>query len=107
MIKLTELAKSKIIEIAESESIGHLQVRVKIVGGGCAGFTHDMYYDDVMTDMDEVFEFDTIKVIIDPISAQYLDDVEIDYLESPLGGGFKFLNAAVTGSCGCGNSVSF
>jgi iron-sulfur cluster insertion protein len=111
MIYLTEKAALKIIEISEAEGIGHNTVRAKVVGGGCAGFSHDLTFDDSISDMDEVTEFQdyygTVKVVTDPISYQYLDETTIDYLESPLGGGFKFNNPNVTGSCGCGSSVKF
>lgn len=107
MVTITELAISKIKEISESEGIGHFTVRVKIIGGGCSGFTHDMFYEDKVTDMDEIFEKDGIKVVIDPLSFQYLEDVEIDFIDSPISAGFKFNNPNVKGSCGCGSSVSF
>ena len=111
MIEVTEKAALKIIEIADSEGIGHYDIRVRVVGGGCAGFTYDMYYEDKVGEMDEVIEvtdhWGTIKVVVDPLSLQYLDEVTIDYLDSFGGGGFKFLNPKATGSCGCGSSVSF
>lgn len=98
---LTEIAKVKIREISESEEIGHLTVRVKVVGGGCAGFTHDMMFDDIVDPLDEIVEIDGIKVLIDPVSFTYLENVEIDYTESTIGSGFKFINPSATGSCGC------
>lgn len=107
MIYITEKAANKIREISEAEGIGYLSVRVKIQGGGCAGFTYDMYFDDKTTDMDEVAELDGIKVFIDPLSFQYMDEVTMDYVDGPLGAGFKFLNPNVKGTCGCGSSVSF
>jgi len=107
MIHLTEKAAKQIKEISDAEGIGHLTVRVKVVGGGCAGFSHDMYYDDQVTDMDETFDVDGVKIVVDPLSFQYLDEVTIDYVESPIGAGFKFLNPNVKGTCGCGSSVSF
>lgn len=111
MITVTEKAALKIKEISDGEGIGHYTVRVRIVGGGCAGFSYDMYYEDKITDMDEVVEvsdyYGTIKVVVDPLSFQYLEEVTIDYLDSQFGSGFKFINPAVKGSCGCGSSVSF
>lgn len=111
MIQITEKAALKIKEISDSEGIGHYNVRVRVVGGGCAGFTYDMYYEDKITDMDETVDitdyYGTIKVVVDPLSFQYLDDTTIDWVDSTFGAGFKFLNPNVTGSCGCGSSVSF
>lgn len=106
MIHLTEKAAKMIEEIANSEGIGHYTIRVRVIGGGCAGFTNDMYFDDTIGEMDEVTELDGIKLVCDPMSFQYLDESSIDYIDSPLGGGFKFNNPNVTGSCGCGSSFS-
>lgn len=111
MITVTEKAALKVIEIADSEGIGHYTIRVRVVGGGCAGFTYDMFYEDKVGEIDETIEvsghWGTIKVVVDPLSLQYLEEVTIDWVDGPFGSGFKFLNPAVTGSCGCGSSVSF
>lgn len=106
MISVTEQALAKIKEISEQEGIGHLTVRVKVIGGGCAGFSYDMFYDDQVSDLDDVSEHGDVKVVCDPLSQQYLDESEIDWQETPVGAGFKFNNPNVTGSCGCGNSFS-
>jgi len=111
MISVTEKAALKIKEISDSEGIGHYNVRVRVVGGGCAGFTYDMYYEEKISEMDEVIEvtdyYGTIKVVVDPLSLQYLEDTTVDWQDGAFGAGFKFINPKVTGSCGCGSSVSF
>lgn len=107
MIILTPIAIEKIKEISEASGIGHTSVRLKVVGGGCAGMTQDMFYDDQPTDLDEVFPFDGVTVLIDQISYQYLEDVTLDFHKQGFSEGFKFLNPNVKGSCGCGSSVSF
>jgi len=111
MIQLTEKAAKQIVEISNAEGIGHFIIRAKIVGGGCAGFIHDLCFDDKISDMDELIEFNdyygTVKVVIDPLSFQYLDGVTIDWVDGPFGSGFKFNNPNITGSCGCGSSFSF
>lgn len=107
MIKLTDLAKSKIIELSEAEGIGHYNVRLKIIGGGCGGFMNDMFYEDQISEEDEVFNFDNVKIIIDQLSFSYLDGTEIDYSEETFKQGFSFKNPNVSGNCGCGNSFSF
>lgn len=106
-MKITDKASAKIKEIAEAEGIGHTSVRVSIKGGGCAGYTFDMVYDDKPGDLDEVEEIDGVKVIIDPMSFQYMEDVIMDYVSSALGEGFKFMGGAIKSTCGCGSSVSF
>lgn len=106
MIDLTEKAVAKIKEISEAEGIGHLKVRLRVIGGGCAGFAYDLYYEEVATDFDEVIDVKGITLIIDPLSLQYLDGVEIDYAERSMSEGFTFNNPNVSGTCGCGSSFS-
>lgn len=108
MITLTEKARSKMVQIAQEEGNAPI-IRAKLSGGGCAGFSYELFYEDAdkITELDEEFPHDGIKIVIDQMSLQYLDGSEIDYLEDLVGGGFKFNNPKSTGSCGCGNSVSF
>lgn len=106
MISVSKKANDKIKEISDAEGIGHTSVRVRVFGGGCAGFSYDMSYDDKPSDLDESFVFDGITIIIDPLSVQYLDGVEIDWAKEGLGEGFKFINPNVKSTCGCGSSFS-
>ena len=106
MIALTEKAVTKVKEIAEAEGIAALTIRVSVKGGGCAGFTYDMEFNDQVGELDETVMQDGVLIVTDPLSIQYLDNVEIDYLDSPFGGGFKFNNPTVKSTCGCGSSFS-
>jgi iron-sulfur cluster insertion protein len=107
MISITDRAATKVKEIADAENLLGQGLRVRVVGGGCAGFTYDLYFDDQVTDLDEQFENNGVKFFIDPLSFQYLESTEIDYVEGTHSSGFKFNNPNVTGSCGCGSSVKF
>lgn len=106
MINITQRAIAQIKEFAESEGIEKFILRVRVIGGGCAGFSYDLYFEDNISDMDEVEEQDGVKVVIDPLSHQYIDGVTIDYVDSLVGAGFKFLNPNVTSTCGCGSSFN-
>ena len=46
-----------------------------------------------------------VKLYVDPLSHQYLEDTEIDYVEGVHGAGFKFNNPNVKGTCGCGSQL--
>lgn len=105
MIHLTETAVEKLKEIADAEG-EQCSIRVKVMGGGCAGFSYDLMFDSIVGELDEEMNQDNVKIIVDPISLQYLDEVEIDYVDSPIGAGFKFNNPNASGSCGCGSSFS-
>lgn len=108
MISITKKAADKVLEIAAEEELEGKPIRVKVVGGGCAGMTYDLYYEEnEPLSMDEEFGSNGVKILCDPLSYQYLDGVEIDYVESPFASGFKFINPNVSSSCGCGLSVAF
>jgi iron-sulfur cluster insertion protein len=106
MITITEKAAAKVNEIAKEEDLGGQGLRLRVIGGGCAGFSYDLYFEDKPTDMDESFEDKGVKLYIDPLSYQYLDGTEIDYVETLHGSGFKFVNPNVKSTCGCGSSFS-
>jgi iron-sulfur cluster insertion protein len=106
MITITEKAAGKVKEIAEAESLAGQGLRLRVVGGGCSGFSYDLYFEDKLGEMDEEFESNGVKLYVDPMSFQYLEGVEIDYVEGLHGAGFKFNNPNSKGSCGCGSSFS-
>ena len=104
-IILTESAAKRVAWIAVRQSRPAI-LRLAVDGGGCAGFTYDLFFEKTPTDMDETFEDKGIKLYIDPLSYQYLDGTEIDYVESTAGSGFKFVNPNSKSTCGCGSSFS-
>src|SRR5262249_51866687 len=106
MITITAKAAGTVREIAEAQNlIGH-GLRPRGVGRGCAGFSYDLYFEDKVGDLDEEFESNGVKLYVDPMSYQYLEGTEIDYVEGLHGAGFKFNNPNSKGSCGCGSSFS-
>jgi iron-sulfur cluster insertion protein len=105
-VSLTEVAAAKVHEIANEEGLHGQGLRVQVKGGGCSGFQYDLFFDEKPTDMDLIVESRGVQIFIDPLSAQYLEGTEIDYVEGLSGAGFKFGNPNVKGTCGCGSSFS-
>lgn len=105
-VAVTEAAALKIQDIMKAEELVNQFLRFKVRGGGCAGFEHDLYFDDQAGELDEIFESNGVKVVIDPLSLQYLDGSTIDVVEGVFGPSFKITNPNATGLCGCGNSFS-
>lgn len=105
-VMLTEKAAEKVREIAKAEGLEGQGLRVQVKGGGCSGFQYDLYFDEKPGDMDEVIETHGVNIFVDPLSVQYLEGVQIDYVEGLHGAGFKFENPNVKGTCGCGSSFS-
>ncbi len=106
MLALTEKAAEKVREIAKAESLEGQGLRVQVKGGGCSGFQYDLYFDEKPTEMDEIIECMGVQIFMDPLSMQYLEGTQIDYVEGLHGAGFKFENPNVKGTCGCGSSFS-
>jgi iron-sulfur cluster assembly accessory protein len=107
MITVTAKANQKLKEFSEAEGIGHCSVRVKVKGGGCSGYEFDLEFDDQSTETDEVIESEGVQVIVDMMSAQYMEGIVMDYEEGSLGAGFSFKGGKISSRCGCGSSVSF
>ena len=105
-IQITNIAASKVNEIRDAEGIeDDMALRLRVVGGGCAGFSYDLYF-DTSTEMDKSFDCNGVKVVVDQMSLVYLVGTEVDYIESLQGAGFKFNNPNVKSTCGCGSSFA-
>jgi iron-sulfur cluster insertion protein len=104
MISITKLAADKVKEISDTEGLAGQGLRLRVIGGGCAGFQYDLYFEENPTEFDERFACNGVDLYVDPLSFQYLDGTEIDYVDGAHGSGFKFGNPNVTSTCGCGSS---
>jgi iron-sulfur cluster insertion protein len=106
MVLITPSAAVKVNEIRSTEGIeDNMALRLRVVGGGCAGFSYDLYFDEA-TEVDRLVNIQGVKVVVDEISLMYLVGTEIDYVEGLQGAGFKFNNPNVKSTCGCGSSFS-
>ena len=106
MVQITAIAAAKVNEIRDAEGIEPtMALRLRVVGGGCAGFSYDLYFDEP-AEVDRQLELNGVKVVVDEMSLMYLVGTEIDYVEGLQGAGFKFQNPNVKSTCGCGSSFS-
>lgn len=107
MITITERAIKEVSRIIDEQSLGNATVlRVGVKGGGCSGFSYTLGFDDKVSDVDQVFETNGVRMAVDPKSFLYLSGTELDFEESLMGRGFKFGNPNASKSCGCGESFS-
>lgn len=102
----TESAVSKVRELIEDEGNDKLKLRVFISGGGCSGFQYGFSFDENTDDTDVVIERGGVKLLVDPMSIQYLTGAEIDYSEDIEGAQFVIRNPNAQTTCGCGSSFS-
>ena len=102
----TSSAASKVAELIRDEGNPGLMLRVYIQGGGCSGFQYGFTFDEEVQDGDTAVETDGVKLLVDPMSLQYLMGAEIDYTEGLQGAQFVIRNPNATTTCGCGSSFS-
>ncbi len=104
-VSLTERAAKRIAEIASGDPATPL-LRVTVEGGGCSGF---QYKFDLVADRagdDLVIEKSGATLLIDPVSVQYMEGAEIDFVDDLIGAAFKINNPIASSACGCGTSFS-
>ena len=105
MVTMTESAASKIKELGAQEPEGEANVfRIAVTGGGCSGFRYEFGFDRGPKDGDNEIEMHGVRIAIDPFSAPYLVDSQIDFVYALMGGGFAMDNPNVVAACGCGES---
>ena len=107
-LNVTETAAAEIKKfMASEEGLPETAgLRVRVVPGGCSGFQYSLNIEEEARQGDHVFDQHGVRLFVDMFSAQYLNNVEIDYVTSVMGQGFTFKNPNATGSCGCGSSFT-
>jgi iron-sulfur cluster insertion protein len=103
---VTEAAARKVAELIEADGRDGIRLRVQVLGGGCSGFQYDFRFDEEQAEDDLIFERDGVQVLVDPVSIEYLQGSEFDYVEEMIGSSFQVKNPNATASCGCGTSFS-
>lgn len=100
----TDHAADKVKELSERQEKSGAMLRVYIQGGGCSGFQYGFALEEQENPDDMVVETAGVKLLVDPMSFQYLMGAEIDYLEDLQGARFVINNPNATTTCGCGAS---
>jgi iron-sulfur cluster insertion protein len=99
-------AAAKVHALIREEGNDALNLRVYIQGGGCSGFQYGFEFDENRADDDVAVERDGVRLLVDPLSLQYLLGAEVDYTESLHGAQFVIRNPNAKTTCGCGSSFT-
>ena len=102
----TDAAARKVGALIAGEGNPNLMLRVFVQGGGCSGLQYGFEFDEQVQDGDTCIENQGVKLLVDPMSFQYLGGAEIDYREGLDGAQFVIRNPAAKTTCGCGSSFS-
>ena len=107
-IVVTEKAIKRIRTAMAKEEISPTEggLRLGVLGGGCSGLSYSIKFDTHPRERDRVFEYDGVRVFVDPKSFLYLNGMTLDYEETLMRQGFNFINPNSARSCGCGTSFS-
>lgn len=107
MITLTPQAIEATKIALEKRGTPNSYLRLGVKGSGCSGMKYVIEFADKIRELDNVYEFDDIKVLVDPKSLVYLKGSTLDYEKKNLMQfGFKFINPNEKSSCGCGESFN-
>ena len=107
-IQVTDRAVKRIRVAMAKEGISPEEggLRLGVMGGGCSGLSYSIKFDTHPRERDRIYEFDGVRIFIDPKSFIYLHGMTLDYEETLMRQGFNFINPNSTRSCGCGSSFS-
>ena len=103
MVTMTTNAAERLRAILEQENQTGKGLRVRVVSGGCSGYSYDMTFDDAH-ETDHTFDAHGLKLLVDAESLPMLQGAEIDFQESFGSSGFTIKNPNSSGGCGCGKS---
>jgi iron-sulfur cluster insertion protein len=106
LITVTQKAAGRIRTLAEREGRAEPILRVRVVAGGCSGFSYDLGFAEGAEADDVVVQDDGVRVLVDPRSAPIVAGSTLEFNDALLGGGLKMLNPHATHECACGESFS-
>jgi len=107
-LQVTDRAVKRIRSAMAKEGIAPEEggLRLGVMGGGCSGLSYSIKFDTRPRERDRIYEFDGVRVFVDPKSFLYLHGMTLDYEETLMRQGFNFINPNSSRSCGCGSSFS-
>lgn len=106
MVALTAKAATAIRRLIENDDSGALGLRVMVEQGGCSGLQYMLGLETQASAGDEIYDFDGVKVFVDPESLPIVDGMRIDFVESLEKSGFVFDNPKAADVCSCGRSFA-
>ncbi|MBT1449807.1 iron-sulfur cluster insertion protein ErpA [Glaciecola sp. XM2] len=105
-IEFSDAAAHKVKSLIEEEENPNLKLRVYVTGGGCSGFQYGFTFDEKVNEGDMTIDKESVTLVVDPMSLQYLVGGIVDYTEGLEGSRFLVNNPNASTTCGCGASFS-
>jgi iron-sulfur cluster assembly accessory protein len=105
-LTVTDAAARKIAQLAAKEGHAEPSLRLRVVAGGCSGFSYELGFDEPAADDHVIAGVDGVRVLVDPRSAPIVEGSTLELDTSLLGGGLKVKNPRATHECACGDSFA-
>jgi iron-sulfur cluster assembly accessory protein len=105
-VTLTDAAVAKVTALLGQEGDENLALRVAVRPGGCSGYSYEMFFDSELAEDDIVRSFGSVRVVVDPESAELIRGATLEYRDGLQEAGFHITNPNATRTCGCGSSFS-
>ena len=88
---MTDNALKKIRSAMVKENVSPEQggLRLGVQGGGCSGLSYNIRFDTQPRERDRVFQFEDVRVFVDPKSFIYLHGMTLDYQRNPDAAGLR------------------
>jgi iron-sulfur cluster assembly accessory protein len=106
VLVVTDAAARRIRTLADREDRAEAFLRLRVVAGGCDGFSYRLSLEDQAGEDDHVIENHGVRVLVDPRSAPLVRGSTLDFSDALLGGGLKVRNPNISHECACGESFS-
>jgi iron-sulfur cluster assembly accessory protein len=106
LLGITQRAAEKALELGTREGFDPVHLRLRVLAGGCSGFTYKLSFEDRPAEGDQVIQAHGLPVLIDPKSAPIVAGSTLEFSDALLGGGFKVNNPQAVHECACGESFS-
>lgn len=106
MITITDNAINKIKDLLLEENNPNIKLRTFVQGGGCSGMQYGFTFDELQNEDDFVVGSNGVEILVDSMSAQYMQGATIDYKEDLMGSSFSIDNPNAQTTCGCGSSFT-
>ncbi|NJP08808.1 MAG: iron-sulfur cluster assembly accessory protein [Leptolyngbyaceae cyanobacterium RU_5_1] len=106
MIQLSHSAINEVLRLKARTQNPGLKLRIAVLLNGCLDRSYAMTLDNILQPGDQVYDCDSLQVVVSPDTLPYIDGLVVDYSEDLMGGSFRFHNPNAVQSCSCGNSFS-
>ena len=106
--RAVEMIKKQIAKRGKANTALRLGIR----GGGCSGFSYVIeFHDGEPRAKDNVYDYvaedgTPVRVVVDKKSLVFLNGTTLDWEQTIMQQGFKFVNPNEKTSCGCGHSFT-